>query len=157
MDIWTPAFGLSQAVPDGVQLLRSIGVGMTLRLARSPAFIAAAIALAGCNSHRFHAEAMQYHALAQKTLIAKGICMSEQDCDAKSLLFAEGGAFSLGSASWGGAYVTLYATSDELLVQELAAKFSSLHALLKEPAVTLTVYSSKHGESKVKFKELVIR
>lgn len=115
-----------------------------------------AAALSACNSHRYYAEAMQYHTLATSVLVSRGVCASSQDCQRRQLLFAEGGEFSLGVAAWGGAYVTLYSTSDEALVQELALAFRELHARLKQPKVVLTVYSSAHGEAKVRFREVEI-
>jgi len=114
-------------------------------------------ACAGCNSHAYWAEAMQYSAVARDTLIEKGICTSIQDCQGKGLLFAEGGEVNFGFVSWGGVYINLYETNDSFLVQDLEAKFKELHAPLGRPTVTLTVYSSKHLEPKVKFREVVFR
>jgi hypothetical protein len=66
-----------------------------------------AITLAGCNSHAYYREAMQYHSLAEQVLISHGICSNDLDCQKKGLLFAEGGELSLGLISWGGASITL--------------------------------------------------
>ncbi|MBP7648093.1 MAG: hypothetical protein KA751_15255 [Comamonas sp.] len=115
-----------------------------------------ALTLAGCNSHSYHREALQYHAAAQDVLIARGICTTDQDCGKKGLLFIEGGSVSLGLLEWGGAYVTLYETSDAPLVDEVTAKLQQLHGKLKEPKVTFTVFSSKHLEPKVQFRKVVI-
>ena len=48
------------------------------------------------------------------------------------------------------------ALRNEALVQELSAAFRDLHAKLKHPKVVLTVYSSAHGETKGKFREIEI-
>ena len=114
----------------------------------------AGLPLAACSSHRYYAEAMQYHALATAILVRRGICSDPQDCQRKELLFAEGGEFSLGLVAWGGAYITLYRTNTDALVQEISAAFRDLHTKLKLPKVVLTVYSSARGESKVKFREV---
>lgn len=111
----------------------------------------------GCNSHAYWAEATQYSAVARDALIEKGICASIQDCQKKGLIFAEGGEVSFGFMSWGGAHINLYETQNAALVQDLETKFKELHARLGKPAVTLTVYSSKHLEPKVKFHEVVIK
>ncbi|KAB2875209.1 MAG: hypothetical protein F9K36_05900 [Burkholderiaceae bacterium] len=99
---------------------------------------------------------MQYHALATSVLMSRGVCASSQDCQRRQILFAEGGEFSLGVATWGGAYITLYSISDEALVQDLALAFRKLHGRLKQPKVVLTVYSSAHGQAKVRFREVEI-
>jgi hypothetical protein len=117
----------------------------------------AIVACVGCNSHAYNREAMQYHALAQAVLISRGICSSEQDCQKKHLLFAEGGEVSLGPVHWGGAYITLYEINDMALVEDVVARFKQLHASLKVPKVKLSVYSSKHLESKVEFSEVTIQ
>ena len=116
-----------------------------------------AFMLEGCNSHAYYREAMQYHAVAREVLVLHGICSSDQNCQKKSLLFAEGGELSLGVVSWGGANVTLYETSDSALVEEISVKFKQLHAQLRKPEVTLTVFSSKHLEPKVEFRKVVIQ
>jgi len=115
------------------------------------------VALTGCNSHAYWAEAMQYHTAARDVLIKNGICASEQDCQTKSLLFAEGGEVSLGFVRGGGVYINLYETQDPALVEAVETKFIALHSRLGEPDVTLTVYSSKHLEPKVKFREVEIK
>jgi len=114
------------------------------------------ISFSGCDSHAYWSEAMQYHAIAQENLISKGICSSDQDCQQKALLYAEGGEVSLGLVSWGGAYINLYETQDPELVDAIALKFKELHSRLGKPDVTLTVYSSKHLDPKVLFREVVI-
>jgi hypothetical protein len=114
------------------------------------------IALTGCGEpHRVAAQ--QYLALAQEVLIAKGVCSSSSDCQRKELLFWEGGEVNLGLVRWGGAYVNLYATQDQALVDAIAERFKALHAQQPTPQVTLTVYSSTHSQPKVKFREVVLR
>lgn len=111
----------------------------------------------GCDSHAYWSEAMQYHSTAQETLISKGICSSDQDCQRRGMLYTEGGEVSLGFVSWGGAYINLYETQDPELVDAIALKFKELHSRLGKPDVMLTVYSSKHREPKVLFREVVIK
>lgn len=120
-------------------------------------FALLATANAGCNSHAYWSEAVQYHAVARDILIEKGICASERDCQMNGVLFAEGGEVSLSFVSWGGAYINLYETQDPVLVEAIVVKFKELHSRLGKPNVTLTVYSSKHLEPKVKFREVVIK
>lgn len=130
--------------------------GMHKQLCALTPFLFAA-ACAGCDSHAYWAEAMQYSAIAHDTLIENGTCTSIQDCQRRDLLFAEGGEVNFGFVRWGGAYINLYETQDAALVQQLEAKFKELHARLGKPNVTLTVYSSKHLEPKVTFREVVIK
>jgi|GEM_PF-6396012 len=115
------------------------------------------ITFSGRDSHAYWSEAMQYHAIAQENLISKGICNSDQDCQRKGILFAEGGEVSLGFMSWGGAYINLYETQDTELVNVIVVKFKELHSQLGRPDVKLTVYSSKQLEPKVVFREVVIK
>ena len=118
---------------------------------------AIAVLAQGCNSHAYYGEAMQYHALAREVLVSHGVCSGEQDCQRKSLLFAEGGELSLGVVSWGGANITLYETNDSGIVEEISVKFKRLHEQLHRPKVTLTVFSSKHLKPKVKFRTVVVQ
>ena len=120
--------------------------------------IAGALAFtgSGCSSHAYHAEAMQYTELAQGVLIARGMCSNKQDYSSKGLVFFEAGRTSFGFIGWGGVFVNLYDITDAALVDEVTSKFQELHGRLKEPKVTLNVYSSKHSEAKIKFREIVI-
>ena len=71
-------------------------------------------------------------------------------------MFFEAGQITFGPISWGGVFVNLYGIEDAALVDEVAAKFQGLHGQLKGPKVRLSVYSSKHSESKIKFREIVV-
>ncbi len=124
---------------------------------RAPFAVAlAALALAACGEpHR--AAAQQYLALAEDSLIANGICSSTSDCQRKELLFWEGGEVNLGVVHWGGAYVTLYATQDPMLVDAIVSKFLEVHRRQPEPQVTLTVFSSTHSQPKVQFRKVVLK
>lgn len=84
------------------------------------------------------------------------MCSNKQDCSSKGLVFFEAGQTSFGFISWGGVFVNLYDITDAGLVDEVTAKFQELHGRLKEPKVRLNVYSSKHLEPKIKFREIVI-
>jgi hypothetical protein len=115
------------------------------------------VASSGCDSHAYWTEVQQYHAAAQDVLIANGICASTQDCHNKNILFAESGEISLGFAQWGGAYINLYETQDAVLVDAIVTKLEELHSRLGKPNVTFTVYSSKHLDSKVMFRKVLIK
>jgi len=124
---------------------------------RAALAVTVAVALSACNSHRYYAEAIQYHALATSVLVSRGVCASSQDCQRRQLAFFEAGEFSLGVVAWGGVYINLYSISDEALVQETTLAFRELHGRLKQPKVVLTVYSSAHGVAKVLFRQVVIK
>lgn len=137
--------------------LRLMNSNVMLSLRKAITFALLTVACSGCNSHAYWSEALQYHTVAQDVLIANSICASKQDCQKKDVLFAEGGAVSLGFVSWGGAYINLYETQDPALVEVIVAKFKELHLRLRKPNVTLTVYSSKHLEPKIMFCKVVIK
>jgi len=105
------------------------------------------LALSACSSHSYHAEAIQYLKVAEGVLVGHGVCSDERDCQARNLLFFEAGEVSLGIFRWGGIHVNLYESNNLEAVEEVASKFKELHIRLREPAVTLTAYSSKHTES----------
>ena len=130
------------------------GVMPKLRFVAAMSFTAAAIS--GCGEP-YREEATRYHAVAQEVLVAKGVCSSAQECQRKQLLFWEGGGFSLGFVRWGGAYVNLYETQDPVLVEAVVARLKEAHVRPSEPQVILTVYSSKHLQPKVMFREVVIK
>jgi len=115
------------------------------------------LACSGCNSHSYHAEALQYVQVAGGALAARDACINEEDCTAKNLLFFEAGEVSIGGLRWGGVHVNVYDTKDSEVVEEIANMFKELHAKIKGPVVTLTVYSSKHTESKVEFRRVVFK
>ena len=110
----------------------------------------------GCSPYAYYEEAIQYTELARSVLVARGMCQDKQDCTGKGLVFFEAGQISFGPISWGGVFVNLYGIEDAALVDEVAAKFQELHGRLKGPKVRLNVYSSKHSESKIKFREIVV-
>jgi len=113
-------------------------------------------AISGCGE-LYRDEATRYHAIVQEVLVAKGVCSSAQDCQRKQLVFWEGGGLSLGFLRWGGAYINLYETQDPVLVEAIVAKLRETHVVGSEPRVLLTIYSSKHLQPKVVFRELVIK
>ena len=127
---------------------------LKLRLVAATGF--AALVVSGCGEP-YREEATRYHAVAQDILVAKGVCSSAEDCQMRQLLFWEGGGFSLGFIRWGGAYVNLYDTRDPVLVEAVVAKLGEAHVRASGPQIILSVYSSKHLQPKVMFRQVVIK
>jgi len=118
-----------------------------LRCCTTVAALAAATWVVGCDSHAHHAEALQYHRLAQDVLIARGVCANAVACQRREFPSWTAGEWVLGPVHWGGVGITLYETDDMALVQEIEDRFRQLHAQLKRPPVTLSAYRSRHGET----------
>jgi hypothetical protein len=122
---------------------------------RNSTTLAALIAasLSGCGES-YPEDARRYHAAAQEVLVTKQMCAAPQDCQRKEVLFWEGGNPWLPGHHY--AYVTLYGTSDTALVEAIVARLKQAKTETSMPPVKLVVYSSKHRQSKVTFREVTI-
>ncbi len=112
-----------------------------------------AASLSGCGE-AYPEQARQYHAAAQEVLVAKQVCATFQDCQRKEILFWAGGNPWL--PGYNHAYVTLYETDDIALVEAIVARLKLAKAEPSMPPVKLVVYSSRHGQSEVAFREVII-
>jgi hypothetical protein len=110
--------------------------------------------LSGCGES-YPEEARRYHAAAQEVLVAKEVCARAQDCQRKEILFWEGGNPWLPGHDH--VYVTLYETNDAALVEAIVARLKQVKAETSMPSVKLVVYSSRHRQSKVRFREVTIK
>lgn len=109
-----------------------------------------AAAISGCNSHAYHAEATQLADAACKSLVMSGAASSEADCQFRDLVKYEAGGWSLGPVSWGGVTLNIYAVSDPTAIQAVEASIRQARARLGKVKVDLNVFSSKHGEPRVR-------
>jgi hypothetical protein len=94
----------------------------------------------------YSSEAIRYHEAAQQALVAECV-RNIQTCNSNKRLFWEAG---------GGAYVNLYETQDPKVVGAVAAKLIEMRSKVPMPKVVLTVYSSKHGQPKVQYRQIII-
>lgn len=114
----------------------------------------AVLALSGCGE-AYPTEAKQYTAAAGEVLIARKVCADAPDCRRKEMLFWEGGNPWIPSLKM--AFVKLYDTQDEALVEAVVSKLHELRTKNGMPPVRLIVYSSKHSQAKIKFREVSIK
>lgn len=123
---------------------------------KSSAALAVLIAasLSGCGES-YPEEARRYHALVQEVLVEKQVCDGPQDCQRKEILFWEGGNPWLPGHSY--ACVNLYETTDIALVEAIVARLNQAKAETSMPPVKLVAYRSKHRQSKVTFREVIIQ
>jgi hypothetical protein len=73
------------------------------------------------------------------------------------LVLYEAGGWSIGPVSLGGVTLNVYAVSDTKAIQPLEESIRHAQSRLKSVKVDLNVFSSKHGEPRIKLAEMRIR
>ena len=74
----------------------------------------------------------------------------------RELVKYEAGGWSIGPVSWGGVTLNVYAVSDPEAIQPLEESVRQAQSRLKTVKVDLNVFSSKHGEPRIKLAEIRI-
>lgn len=113
------------------------------------------VALLGCGEP-YRDAATRYHAAAQEVLVAHHICDGPQDCQKKALLFWEGGRRDVPLIQEGGASLNLYDTSDESVIEAVAARLRAVQQTEDLPGVELTVYGGPHANKGQKLRAIFI-
>ena len=112
--------------------------------------------LAGCSSHAFHEQALQYQAEAVSVLVSSGQCSDGNDCQSKQLVLFEAGGGSLGPFRWGGVTINMYGQTEKAAYSAVLHALTGKHRSLGGPSVHLVAHTSSHGQPKAVLAETTI-
>jgi hypothetical protein len=111
--------------------------------------LSAALIIGGCSSHAYYAEAMRYMKETNSVLIEDGFCSDENDCLKKELAFWTAGGWKIGEHVGGGVSINVYRISSEKTANKIIARCRALHSQMQNVPVSVSIFSSAHGTSRV--------
>lgn len=111
--------------------------------------LSAAFIVGGCSSHAYYAEAMRYMQETKSVLIEDGLCINENDCSKKEMAFWTAGGWKIGDHVGGGVAITVYRVSSDRTANKIIARCRTLHSQMPNVPVSVSIFSSAHGASRV--------